>query len=194
MSVRKVSGRELLGGRSAVAFAGPGPVQRLRKLKLKKARDFAVAAHGDQQYGAYPYVKHLEAVVRVLEDFGFAGDHLVAGWLHDVIEDTDATQAEIKAAFGGYVASLVWAVTGGGERATHVASIHEKIAAFPDAAVIKLADRIANVEASQPGDRHSTRYRTEHTDFTGAIQSRVPAEMWKRYLQAVEVHGGPVSA
>lgn len=193
MVVRKVSAEEFLGGEALVMFATPGIVEGFNKLKLRRARDFAVEAHGDQRYGDKPYVEHLSAVVRVLEDFGCSGDHLVAGWLHDVIEDTDATRSELKSAFGEHVAKLVWAVTGGGKRERHVASIHKKLAAFPDAAVINLADRIANVEASQPGDRHATRYRDEHPEFAEVVRSHVPAEMWQRYFQALEARGGPIS-
>ncbi len=107
------------------------------------ARKFAVAAHGRQLYGDRPYIEHLIAVVEVLEEFGFSDGFITAGWLHDVVEDTAAGEADIKSAFGERVAKLVSAVSGGGDRASHVASIYEKIVAFPAAAVVKLADRIA---------------------------------------------------
>lgn len=168
--------------------ASIGDVQNMTdnaKQASDRARDFAVAAHGDQPYGDLPYVAHLAAVVRVLGDFGFAGDYLIAGWLHDVVEDTDKTVAEIESAFGDRASKLVWAVTGGGERATHVATIHQKIADYPDAAAVKLADRIANVEACKAGDKHSIRYNREHAEFATVIQPHVPAAMWQRYLQAL---------
>ena len=78
------------------------------------------------------------------------------------------------------------AVSGGGDRATHVASIYEKIAAYPDAAVVKLADRIANVEACETGDKHSVRYAREHLTFAKVIEPHVPAAMWQRYSNAVK--------
>lgn len=191
MSVRKVSAEELLGSHSQVSFATPALIRGLRKLRRAKAHDFAIAAHGNQLYGDRPYVEHLEAVVRVLEDFGFEGDCSTAGWLHDVVEDTDATVADIKAAFGDRVASFVWAVTGGGDRATHVDSIYQKIAAFPEAAALKLADRIANVEACEVGDKHSIRYNQEHAGFADVIQPHVPDAMWQRYLDALDASTNP---
>lgn len=164
---------------------GGALVSFVRKEDRVGPREFAVSAHGDQRYGDRPYVEHLAAVVGVLEEFGFADDHVAAGWLHDVVEDTIATEADIKAAFGARVAKLVGAVSGGGDRATHVASIYEKIAAYPDAAVVKLADRIANVEACEPGDKHSIRYAREHQRFAAAIERHVPKHMWERYLVAL---------
>lgn len=186
MSVREMTGEEILGGNSIVAFATPGIVAGPRKLKVKRARGFAVESHGDQRYGQAPYAEHLATVVSILEECGFSGNHLAAGWLHDVVEDTDKTVDDLRVEFGEHVAQLVWAVTGGGEREAHVATIYEKITAYPDAAVIKLADRIANIEAAQPGDRHSTRYASEHADFAIVIEPHVPTEMWHRYLAALK--------
>ena len=153
------------------------------KQVRETAREFSIRAHGDQRYGDRPYVEHLFAVVTVLESFGFSDDYVAAGWLHDVVEDTEFTEADIAAAFGERVANLVSAVSGGGDRESHVASIYEKIAAYPDAAVVKLADRIANVEACEPGDKHSVRYAREHLGFGEVIEPHVPARMWQRYLK-----------
>lgn len=83
----------------------------------RAARDFAVSAHGQQRYGERPYVAHLAEVAAVLEEFGFADEYLIAGWLHDVVENTDSTTADIKRLFGARVARLVDAVSGGGDRA-----------------------------------------------------------------------------
>lgn len=164
-----------------------------RSEHVDAVRAFAVSAHGDQRYGDCPYVEHLSAVVKVLEEFGFSDEHVAAGWLHDVVEDTDITEADIEEAFGERVAKLVSAVSGGGDRATHVASIYAKIEAYPDAAVVKLADRIANVEACAQGDKHSIRYAREHPRFSTVIGPHVPPAMWDRYLVALKVksRGGP---
>jgi (p)ppGpp synthase/HD superfamily hydrolase len=201
MPVRRATPEEMLGGRSLVVSGSSGLGRLIReglrkqaeaKLRAARAREFALRAHGGQLYGTRPYIEHLAEVVSVLEDFGFSGDYLSAGWLHDVIEDTDATVAEVEAEFGDRVAKLVWAVTGGGDRASHVESIYDKIAAFPEAAAVKLADRIANIEACASGDRHSLRYGREHGGFAAAIQPHVPPTMWERYLQALQ-HRGAVT-
>ena len=185
MAVREMSAEELLGGKALIGV----PVRAMVKgLKLRKARDFAIEAHGDQPYGDKPYVEHLSAVVRTLEDFDAGVSCLVAAWLHDVVEDTAVTIEQVRSEFGEEVANLVWAVTGegNGDRSAHAASICKKVAALPDAAVVKLADRIANIEACEPGDKHFLRYSREHAEFEKAIKPHVSQPMWQRYLNGLE--------
>lgn len=152
----------------------------------ERAKDFAVSAHGDQLYQGRPYVSaHVAKVVKVLRDYGFAGDWIAAGWLHDVIEDTPVTFDDIKAEFGTKVATMVDACTGiGHNRKARNASIYAKIAAYPAAAPIKLADRIANVEASLHGSSHRHMYMKEADDFEAAIRRHVSAVMWTRLERA----------
>ncbi|MGX1804470.1 HD domain-containing protein [Nocardia sp. NPDC055321] len=131
---------------------------------------FAVAAHGGQLYGGLPYVMHLAAVRGVLRDFGIAGDVGVAAWLHDVVEDTAVTVDEVRSGFGDGVAELVWAVTGvGANRQARNADAYAKIGEWPEAVVLKLADRIANVEAGSRGSSLWEMYRREHPAFKAAL-------------------------
>jgi len=153
--------------------------------RVERAREYAIAAHGEQRYGNHPYAYHLAAVVKILAEAGASDDMIIAGWLHDVVEDTDATEADIAAAFGEEVAGLVGAVSGGGNRDAHVAAIYEKIKALPAGATVKLADRIANIEAATPGDRHSLRYAREHPGFAEVIEPHAPPSLWKRYMAAL---------
>ncbi len=200
MAVREVSADEMLGGKSVIVSANSAEGRLIKKYlewnaewkaKVARAREFAVKAHGDQRYGDRPYVEHLAEVVSVLTDFGYKADYLCAGWLHDVVEDTSTTLDEIERNFGSGVARLVDAVSGGGERANHVASIYKKIAAHPEAAIVKLADRIANVEACAPGDKHAKRYAREHDGFATAIRPHVSPEMWLRYEKALSSRWAP---
>ncbi|WP_067691367.1 HD domain-containing protein [Nocardia jejuensis] len=151
------------------------------------ARAFAERAHGAQRYGDQPYVTHLAAVRAVLAEYGIGGDTGVAAWLHDVVEDTPITIMQIDEAFGKPVADLVWAVTGVGEsRRERNADAQAKIVAHPPAAILKLADRIANVEASAANNqRLLAMYRSEHTAFRAklaGLTTEVPAadQMWQR--------------
>lgn len=50
---------------------------------------------------------------------------------------------------------------------------------------MKLADRIANVEAAEPGDKHSRRYAREHESFADVVRPHVPDILWQRYLSAL---------
>ncbi|WP_051178330.1 HD domain-containing protein [Nocardia concava] len=156
------------------------------------ARSYAEAAHGDQKYGGQPYVVHLTAVRAVLADFGIEGDFGVAAWLHDVLEDTDVTKTELEAAFGETVTELVWAVTGIGEnRQERNGEIYRKIGLYPSAVIVKLADRIANVEASA-GTRFLPMYQAEYLEFRGRLGGLLPgnetvARMWSRLDAAISL-------
>lgn len=137
----------------------------------QQARALAIQAHAGQRYGEEPYVHHLAAVRQVLADFDLAGDLAVAAWLHDTLEDTAVTRVQLATDFGERVASLVWAVTGvGPNRKTRIADAHAKIVAFgPEAALLKLADRIANAEASRTNPDKLAMYRKEQPAFEAMI-------------------------
>lgn len=154
---------------------------------IHAAETYAREKHAGQIYeGHGDYADtHLSAVVRVLGECGF--DHpqwQAAGWLHDVIEDTDADYHEVTLTFGSTIGALVFAVTGeGANRAERNASIYRKIDALPKAAILKCADRIANVEAAQ-GTRFLEKYRAEMPDFERHIRPHVPEAMWGRLTRA----------
>ena len=117
-----------------------------------QAREFAIAKHGTQKYGDRPYSYHLALVSQVLSDFGYVADEAIAaaGWLHDVLEDTPTTYEMLVSEFGKEVADIVWAVTNepGGNRVDRFRKTALKIQSNKKALIVKLADRIANTEAS----------------------------------------------
>jgi (p)ppGpp synthase/HD superfamily hydrolase len=153
----------------------------------ERAREFAIAAHGDQRYGSEPYLVHLTAVREVLRDFGYDGDLALAAWLHDTVEDTEVTVEQLEHEFGPRVAALVWAVTGiGANRKERNASAYAKMLALPDAVTVKLADRIANSEASARGNPGLlAMYREELAGFTAALGDYGDAAMWERLRRAL---------
>lgn len=69
------------------------------------ARVYALEMHGDQMYGMHPYSHYLDAVATTLAPYG--SEAQVIGYLHDVVEDTDATLADVAARFGDRVAACV---------------------------------------------------------------------------------------
>ena len=80
--------------------------------KLESAELFAKNKHRDQQYGNKPYWNHLVGVVSRLKSIGVTDeDVLCSAWLHDTIEDTDATFDEIYQRFGRGVAVMVSSLT-----------------------------------------------------------------------------------
>ena len=148
---------------------------------------FALEAHGDQQYGDKPYGHHLAAAVQVLEDFDRETNTLVtAAWLHDVLEDTSVTKGDIIHAFGADVAEIVWACTGVGDtRRERNRAIYGKIATCPQAAFVKMADRIANVEQAERGSKHHALYRAEAEEFYEGVARYVPRMWWDRLWLAL---------
>jgi guanosine-3',5'-bis(diphosphate) 3'-pyrophosphohydrolase len=165
-------------------------VDRTSKQQPQAAFLYAAEKHEGQRYGERPYTVHLAAVREVLRWAGFADGHplATAGWLHDVIEDTDATREEVAARFGEEVAGLVWAVTGVGKnRKERNESAYAKIRACPDAATLKLADRIANVEASAEVPEKLAMYRKEWPAFRDALQGLGLPSLWDRLRAALGV-------
>jgi hypothetical protein len=78
---------------------------------------------------------------------------LAAGFLHDVVEDTDWTKEDIVDAFGLSVGAIVWSVTvertPGLTKVERYINCYKKLRAVgPYAAMVKTADRLANVTAS----------------------------------------------
>ena len=116
------------------------------------AKEFAIAKHGNQKYGEHPYSYHLDRVSQVLREFGYAGDEAIAaaGWLHDTLEDTPTTYEMLVSEFGKETGDIVWAVTNepGGNRVDRFRKTALKIQSNKKALIVKLADRIANTEAS----------------------------------------------
>jgi RelA/SpoT family (p)ppGpp synthetase len=76
--------------------------------RLAEAYRFSGAAHaGQTRQSGEPYVSHPLAVAEILAGWHLDGQALVAALLHDVMEDTSVTKAEISDTFGKPVADLV---------------------------------------------------------------------------------------
>ena len=138
------------------------------------ARAYAVAMHGAQRYGDYPYVHHLDAVVAVLAPYGAEAQTI--GYLHDVVEDTDATVDDVRQRFGDLAAACVALLSDapGATRKERKAKTYAKLALVsgPEelALLVKVADRLSNVRscvADDLGDLWET-YRGEQQAFKSA--------------------------
>lgn len=82
----------------------------LVRAALEKARE----AHEGQVRngsGGMPYVEHPIAVAALLDERGYGEEAVAAALLHDVVEDSDTSLEEIRAAFGEIVAGYVGALT-----------------------------------------------------------------------------------
>jgi (p)ppGpp synthase/HD superfamily hydrolase len=123
--------------------------------RLRQAAAYAEAHHGDQRRptGA-PYREHLlEALEVLVRGAGVTDpDILCAALLHDVVEDTDRTVDDVRAAFGPRVAGLVGWVTipepgPGQDKARAKEDYLRGLRHAPrDAILVKLADRASNAQ------------------------------------------------
>lgn len=122
---------------------------------LVDAEDYAWSAHSGQvrKYTGEPYAKHCSAVANLLQAHGLPQYVCAAGVLHDVVEDTSVTEAELRRVFGDPIAQLVMEVTDvsrpeDGNRAARKRLDREHVAkASPEGQSIKLADLVDNTHS-----------------------------------------------
>lgn len=77
-------------------------------IQLRNAYSFGLGAHSGQfRKSGEPYISHPVAVARILSKLRLDAPTLTAALLHDVVEDTDISKAEISERFGEPVAELV---------------------------------------------------------------------------------------
>jgi GTP diphosphokinase / guanosine-3',5'-bis(diphosphate) 3'-diphosphatase len=85
-----------------------GYLKQADVARLADAYRFSEAAHkGQKRQSGDPYISHPLAVAEILAGWHLDGQALVAALLHDVMEDTSVTKAEISDTFGKPVAELV---------------------------------------------------------------------------------------
>src|SRR5690554_282361 len=125
------------------------------KKDIRKAFDVALEAHKDmRRKTGEPYIYHPIAVARIVaEEIGLGPTAIVAALLHDTVEDTDISLADIDHLFGPKVKSIIDGLTKIADVFDHTASIQAEnfkkmlLTLSDDVRVIliKLADRLHNM-------------------------------------------------
>ena len=127
------------------------------RKKVEEAYKFASEAHkGQTRKSGEPYIHHLIEVCYILADIGCGPSTLIAGLLHDTVEDTSVTLEDIKEKFGEDVMNIVDSLTkiqrlklSHKTESDFVYEDHRKIflgmARDVRAILIKLADRLHNM-------------------------------------------------
>lgn len=133
-------------------------------LELDHAIDYASRMHDNQlRKSGEPYIVHPLRVADILIDWGMDIDTVLAGVLHDTIEDTDATIDDIESLFGRDVAFLVDGVTKVSQARAGMRDISSYLPQTRDnlsklliavgqdvrVIIIKLADRLHNLQTLQ---------------------------------------------
>lgn len=121
---------------------------------IAAAKAFATEAHGGidhrRKYTNDPYIIHPAEVAAIVASRPHTPEMIAAAYLHDTVEDTPATAADIRERFGPTVAALVSDLTdvsqpSDGNRATRKALDRAHTAAASnEAKTIKLADLLSN--------------------------------------------------
>jgi RelA/SpoT family (p)ppGpp synthetase len=158
------------------------------------AYDFGAAAHeGQKRKSGEAYISHPVAVAQELADMHLDSQAITAAILHDVVEDTDASLAQIEEKFGPEVAGLVDGVSKLDQiqfrsRAEAQAESFRKmmLAMIEDIRVIlvKLADRLHNMQTldAMPADKKA-RIARETLDIYAPIANRLGINRFKVMLE-----------
>lgn len=127
------------------------------KKLVTDAYDYAEKMHeGQKRASGEPYFVHPCAVANILMDMGLDAPTVAAAFLHDVVEDTSATEENIRAKFGEEVEELVAGVTKLNkivfeskeqEEAENFRKIVVAMAKDIRVIIIKLADRLHNMRS-----------------------------------------------
>ncbi len=137
-------------------------VERVRRYNpktnealLNRAYVYAMKAHGEQRRASGdPYFSHPIEVAAILTDLKLDDATIAAALLHDTIEDTEATRAEIDSLFGHDIGALVEGltklkkldlVTKEAKQAENLRKLLLAIADDVRVLLIKLADRLHNM-------------------------------------------------
>ena len=166
---------------------------------LDKAYALAEKAHnGQKRRSGEPYICHPLHVARILIDLGLDTESLCGALLHDVVEDTSVTLAEIESQFGADVARLVDGVT----KLTKIqfSSVEEQqaenlrkmlLAMSQDVRVmlIKLCDRLHNMRTGDAWPEQKRRDKALETmEVYAPIAHRLGISNIKEELEDLSLH------
>ncbi len=171
--------------------------QRLEPAQVRdvyRAYLLAAEAHsGQSRLSGEPYIFHPLAVAGTIADLNMDRDSIIAAILHDVIEDTAITKADIAAQFGDEVAQLVDGVSKltnlkfKSRREAQAANFRKMFLAMVDdirVVLIKLADRQHNMRTldAMPADKRR-RIARETLEIYAPIANRLGIHTLKQDLE-----------
>lgn len=157
----------------------PLPEVREDLALVLKAAAFAAERHRRQRrkdLHATPYINHPLALASVLAVEAGVSDPevLAAALLHDTLEDTETTLAELREAFGERVASIVEEVSdepGLPDHERRQRQVDGAARLSPGARLVKLADKIANLRdvAERPPHAWGQSRKRDYFDWTARV-------------------------
>src|SRR5580704_16282148 len=161
---------------------------------LNRAYVYAMKAHGSQtRASGDPYFSHPLEVAAILTDLKLDDATIVAALLHDTIEDTEATRAEIDSVFGQEIGALVEGLTKlkrlelVSREAKQAENLRKLLLAISDdvrVLLIKLADRLHNMRTLEfvpPASRQ--RIAEETLDIYAPLAGRMGMQEMREELE-----------
>src|SRR5690242_14729811 len=218
MAVRRRSPPQMQAAAEPVAVAGSAParpqkaprsrmmrqydlVERVRSYNpntnedlLNRAYVYAMKAHGSQtRASGDPYFSHPLEVAAILTDLKLDDATIVAALLHDTIEDTEATRAEIDQIFGPEIGALVEGLTKlkklelVSREAKQAENLRKLLLAIADdvrVLLVKLADRLHNMRTLEFVPEASRQRIAEETlDIYAPLAGRMGMQEMREELE-----------
>jgi len=141
--------------------------------KIRKAYAYAAKSHeGQKRSSGEPFIIHPVEVALILMELGLDVDTVVAGILHDVVEDTGVTLQQLEGEFGTDIAKLVDGVTKlsrieyKSKEEQQLESLRKMFVAMAKdirVIIIKLADRLHNLRTLEYVDEEKQREKAYET-------------------------------
>lgn len=160
-----------------------------------RARRFAADAHGStgqrRKYTGEPYIVHPIAVAEIVRFVPHSKEMIAAALLHDVVEDTPITAAEIFSEFGSFVGELVEWLTDvskpsdGNRRARKHLDLLHTAQAPPAAKTVKLADLIDNSRTIEKHDPSFSRVYLREKMALLEVLEEGDATLWAMAARSV---------
>ncbi|MBI1187195.1 MAG: RelA/SpoT family protein [Alphaproteobacteria bacterium] len=162
---------------------------------INRAYVFATAMHGSQRrHSGDPYFAHPIQVAGILTEYKLDTQTIVAGLLHDTLEDTVATPEQIEGAFGAHILALVEGVTKLSkleelaENERQAGSLQKFILAMSKdvrVLLVKLADRLHNMRTIQhiPTEAKRRRIALETLEIYAPLSRRIGMEKMAAELE-----------
>ena len=161
---------------------------------MTKAFETARAAHSQQtRKSGEGYINHPLAVAKIVADIGLDETTVIAALLHDAVEDTDITVADVERDFGPEVAAIVDGVTKldrirfDSKEEQQAATMRKMLVAMAKdlrVLIIKLADRLHNMRtiAAMPVEKQQ-RIASETLDIYAPLAHRLGMQGLKQQLE-----------
>ena len=161
---------------------------------MTKAFEVARLAHSQQKRkSGEGYINHPLAVAKIVADIGLDETTVAAALLHDAVEDTEITIADVEREFGSEVAAIVDGVTKleriqfDSKEAQQAATMRKMLVAMAKdlrVLIIKLADRLHNMRtiAAMPVDKQQ-RIASETLDIYAPLAHRLGMQGLKQQLE-----------